>query len=67
MINQLTSLQNAQSSGLISNELFGYLDKLFSSLHQSKYDYSLLVDLLLVNSMRVIKDIKDFMMIFHIL
>ena len=44
IINQLTSLQNVQNSSLISNELLGYLDKLYSSLHQSKLDYSLLVD-----------------------
>ena len=44
IINQLTSLQNVQSSGLNSNELLGYSDKLYSSLHQSKLDYSLLVD-----------------------
>ena len=36
IINQLTSLQNVQNSSLLSNELLGYLDKLYSSLHQSK-------------------------------
>ena len=44
VVNQLTSLKNVQSSGLNSNELLGYLDKLYSSLHQSKLDYNLLVD-----------------------
>ena len=36
IINQLTSLQNVQNSSLLSNELLVYLDKLYSSLHQSK-------------------------------
>ena len=44
VVNQLTSLKNVQNSSLNSNELLGYLDKLYSSLHQSKLDYSLLVD-----------------------